>query len=125
MIRTIPPSPRAAMLRRDLGPVAWCALECLLERSDDGGTTVASVRAVADDLGVAKNTAHRAIATLVRAGLAEPIQARSDDGRFQTGTYALHLGDLVATTPTRPAPRIRRRPANATAPAQLSLLPST
>ncbi len=69
-------------MRRELGPVAWCALECLLERSDDGRTTKASLRAVAADLGVAKNTAHRALVALVRAGIAVAVQDRAADGRF-------------------------------------------
>lgn len=124
MTHTIPPGPRAVALRRELGPVAWCALECLLERSDDGRTTVASVRAVAADLGVAKNTAHRALASLARAGLVEPVQARDTDGRFRPGRYVLHLGDLLATASTSPTPRTRHRAATAPDPAQLTLLPS-
>ena len=124
MTHTIPPGPRAIALRRELGPVTWCTLECLLERSDDGRTTVASVRGVAADLGVAKNTAQRALAALARAGLAEPVQARDTDGRFQPGRYVLHLGDLLATTPASPTPRTRHRATAATDPAQLTLLPS-
>lgn len=123
MNHTIPPGPPAAALRRELGPVAWCALECLLERSDDGRTTVASVRAIAADLGVAKNTAHRAIAALVSGGLVEPVQGRHADGRFRAGSYALRLGDVVSITPASREPRTRHRPAT-TAPAQLTLLPS-
>ncbi|HEV2809386.1 MAG TPA: helix-turn-helix domain-containing protein [Acidimicrobiales bacterium] len=118
----IPTSPRAATLRRDLGPVAWCALECLVERSDDGRTTAASVRAVAAELGVAKNTAHRALAVLVRAGIAEAVQGRTTDGRFRRGGYRLHLGDLVPNPPAPPT-RIRTRTPSATRD-QLSLLPS-
>lgn len=104
--------------------MAWCALECLLERSDDGRITVASVRAVADDLGVAKNTAHRAIAALVHAGLVESVQGRDADGRFRPGSYALRLGDVLSITSASRAPRTRQRPATTTAPAQLTLLPS-
>jgi DNA-binding IclR family transcriptional regulator len=111
-------------MRRELGPIAWCALECLLERYDDGRTTPASVRAVAADLGVAKNTAQRAIASLSRAGLVEPVQARNTDGRFRRGGYVLRLGDLQTTAPTAPAPRTRHRGTTAPAPAQLTLLPS-
>ena len=123
MSHTIPPSPRAAALRRELGPVAWCALECLLERSDDGRTTRASVRAVAADLGVAKNTAHRALVVLMRAGIADAVQERAADGRFRPGGYRLHLGELLASAPTPPAPRTRHRAEAAARPAQLSLLP--
>jgi len=101
--------------------MAWCALECLVERSEDGRTTAASVRAIAGELGVAKNTAHRAIAALVRARLVEPIQARDANGRFRPGSYTLRLDDLLATSPTPPTTRTRRLPQ---ASAQLSLLPS-
>jgi hypothetical protein len=122
-VTAIPTSPRAATLRRDLGPVAWCALECLVERSDDGRTTAASVRAVAAELGVAKNTAHRALVALVRAGIAEGVQDRTTDGRFRRGGYRLHLGDLAPSPPARPT-RTRTRTPSATTRNQLSLLPS-
>lgn len=110
---------RAAELRRLVGPTAWCALECLLERSADGRTAQASVRAVAADLGIAKNTAHRALAALGRAGLVEPVQRRGDTGRFQTGRYLLHLPELTGPASPPPAPRRRARVDDA----QLSLLP--
>jgi hypothetical protein len=117
----IPAGPRAAATRRDLGPVAWCVLECLLERSHDGSTSTASVRAIAADLGVAKNTAQRAVARLVRAGVAEPFQERDPQGRFRPGGYRLNLTDpSVAPTRTPRHPRPRTGP-RAT-PAQLSLL---
>jgi len=113
-------TPGVAGLRRRVGPVAWCALECLIERADGRRIAAASVRAIAADLGVAKNTAHRAIAALTRAGLIEPEQERSADGRFQRGRYVLHLADLLDAPPAPPATRARRR--NTSAPSQLSLL---
>lgn len=114
---------RGAELRREVGPVAWCVLECLVGGSHDGRTTTASVRALAVELGVAKNTAHRALTTLVRRGLVEAIQSRDGKGRFQPGRYRLHVGDLLPdTTPARP--RARSTATNPTVdPAQLSLLP--
>lgn len=117
----IPNGRRAADLRRSLGPVAWCALESLLDRSDDGRTSASSVRALAVDLGVAKNTAHRAIAVLVRAGIIEAAQTRGTDGRFQPGRYVLHLGDLLDSPAPPAAARMRHRIA-ARATSQLSLL---
>lgn len=115
-------SPDAAPLRRDLGPVAWCALECLVARSDpgrNGATAAASVRSLAGDLGVAKNTAHRAISALVRAGLISPVQYRHHDGRFRAGEYRLHVDGILTATRPKPA----RRPAPAShEPTQLSLL---
>jgi DNA-binding IclR family transcriptional regulator len=118
----IAPGPRAAATRRTLGPVAWCVLACLVERSADGRTSSASVRSIAADLGVAKNTAHRAIARLVRAGLAEAVQERDARGWFRPGRYRLNVTDLLPAAPTpiprRPRPRAARR----SAPSQLSLL---
>jgi DNA-binding IclR family transcriptional regulator len=94
----------------------------VLERSDDGRTSTASVRAIAADLGVAKNTVQRALARFVRAGVAHPVQERDPQGRFRPGRYRLNLTGVLATAPTptprRPRPRTVRR----AAPAQLSLL---
>ena len=115
---------RAAEVRRRVGPVAWCALECLLERSADGGrSTVSSVRAVAADLGVAKNTAHRALASLTRAGLIEPLQARGSDGRFGVGRYRLHVADLFAEPAPRSTPTTSHQRKTPAAPEQLALIP--
>jgi DNA-binding IclR family transcriptional regulator len=94
--------PTVASVRRDVGPVAWCALEVLIERSPDGRTSVASVRVVATELGVAKNTAHRALAVLARAALVEAMQERDPGGRFRTGRYRLRIDHLLtSTTPTK------------------------
>jgi Helix-turn-helix domain len=120
----MPAGPQVAAMRRSVGPVAWCALECLLERSDDGRTCVASVRSIAADLGVAKNTAQRAIANLVRVGVAEPVQDRDARGRFRPGHYRLHVTHLLATAPPPPPrpPRPRPRAARRADHSQLSLL---
>lgn len=113
---------RVASLRRDLGPVAWCALECLVERADSSCFVEASTRSVARELGVAKNTAHRALRTLVAAGLVKTEQERTTDGRFRAGRYRLHLDDLIARA-TGPASPARRRPASVADNGQLVLLP--
>ena len=111
--------PEVASMRRRLGPVGWCAVECLAEASQDGRTAEVTVRTLATDLGVAKNTAHRAITCLVAAGLAEPVQERDVDGRFKHGTYRLHLEGLVIPHPRSP----RRQPVPVPdCPQQLSLL---
>ena len=122
MTPTLPAGERTAALRRNLGPTAWCALECLLERTGEEAVAVASVRSLAVELGVARNTAHRALVALVRAGIAEAVQDRSTDGRFQSGGYRLHLADLAAKPVAR---RTRSRSASTATPdpAQLSLLP--
>ncbi len=82
----------AATIRREVGATSWAALEELAARDSDSsldGLVSASVRDIADALGVSKNAAHRAIRRLVDAGLVAPIQQRSTDGRFLAGTYRL------------------------------------
>lgn len=70
---------------------------------------------------MAKNTAHRAISTLVRAGLVEPAQGRAGDGRFDVGRYRLRVEDLFTgqSPTTKPSPQRK----TAIAPEQLSLIP--
>jgi DNA-binding transcriptional MocR family regulator len=114
---------RADALRRDLGPTAWCTLECLVERAGAGSVAVASVRSLAAQLGVAKNTANRAIAALVRAGLIEAIQDRGTDGQFRPGAYRIVIDD-ISERPATKATRKRTTARTAADPAQLSLLPS-
>lgn len=115
---------RADALRRDLGPTAWCALECLVERAGAGSVAVASVRSLAAQLGVAKNTANRAIATLVGAGLIEAIQDRGTDGQFRPGTYRIVIDNVSDRPPPTKTTRKRTTARTAADPAQLSLLPS-
>ena len=119
---TIPHGPRAAALRRELGPTAWCALESLIEQSDDGKTATASVRAVATELGVAKKTAHRAITALVRAGFLEPTQARNPSGTFSPGRYRLHVDDIREPAVSSTGARRRQGAAPTADSSQLSLL---
>lgn len=120
----------AAPLRRRVGPLAWCALEHLVATSTtgpDGRAVNAPVRALAAELDVAKNTAHRALAVLAGAGVIEPEHRRWADGTYRPTRYRLHLSpdviDVTAPTKTRrvtpPSP-----PADDTTvePAQLSLL---
>ncbi len=97
----------AASLRRSLGAQAWCALECLAARATtgpDGTVAAASVRALAAELGVAKNTAHRALASLAAAGLVSREQRRRPDGTFETGSYRLDLGKAITAPADEPRP---------------------
>lgn len=123
---------RAAEVRRSLGPTSWAAVEVLMTHAHDGACVVASVRFVADELGVAKNTAHRAMRRLVGAGLAVPTQERSVDGRFVAGAYRLAIdpdviraepADFTPAAPSRPA-RARHARARADVGTQLDLLAS-
>jgi len=85
-------------LVRQVGPTAWAVLELMRERSEtDGGAELApvTIRNRALELGLAKNTVHRAIQRLRAAGLIEPRQARTDDGTFAAGQY-----ELIAEGPT-------------------------
>ena len=112
----------AAAVRLDVGATAWAALEVLASQADRRGdhlVVAASVRGVADALGLAKNTAHRAVRRLVEAGLVAPDQARASDGRFVAGAYVLVLvpdvlrpmiGELASPRPaSRPAAAVRPR----------------
>jgi len=88
----------AAVVRRRLGATSWVALEEMMSRDTMTRTdapVVASVRDVADALGVSKNAAHRAIRRLIDAGLVTPVQSRSTDGRFLAGAYRLTVPDDV------------------------------
>jgi DNA-binding IclR family transcriptional regulator len=122
-------------LRRRLGPLAWAALEVLVAASRDEAddvTAAATVREVAAQLGVAKNTAHRAMLTLRSAGLATPTQRRDTDGRYCDGGYRLTVpNDAISrapqsdAAPIAPATRTARRPAViASTAVQLELLAS-
>ncbi len=126
--------PMAADTRRSLGPLAWAALEALVAdaRSTHGVDVVEStVRELAARLGVAKNTAHRALAALGDAGFVESLQSRSSSGQFSSGSYRLAVPASVLSvseasasaspaaplSPARPS-RSSRSPASQ----QLSLL---
>src|SRR5215211_5784381 len=129
---------RAAQgLRRAVGPTAWCALEVLAATPvDDGEPWVvrSSVREVAARLGVAPNTAQRALAVLRGAGLITSIQGRAGAGRFGVGAYRLSVDrdvlsrqsseSFVARSSTLvPQPRVASKPAVSLG-EQLALLPS-
>jgi len=91
---------RAAALRRRIGPTAWCALEILVASSIDGHgreglRAEASVRSVAAELGVSKNTAHRALSVLCASRLAVGTQRRSPHGHFEIGTYDLAIPEQI------------------------------
>jgi IclR-like helix-turn-helix domain-containing protein len=90
----------APALRRRLGPLAWCALEALHQLAtltDDALIADVSLQTLAVELGVAKNTAHRALKTLRGAGLIEHDQARAAAGLFDTSRYRLDVADDVLT----------------------------
>lgn len=110
--------------RRAVGVTAWCVLEeLLLDASrDDRGRVVVStnVRRLAAALGVSKDTAARAVARLVRAGVVErAMSERGTNGTFPTALYVLDVATVSGLTGEisppnavpHPAPRARLRPA--------------
>ena len=103
----------ASELRRTLGPTSWMVLEELLVRSTgpaDACVAQVSVRALAASLGLAKDTAGRAIRRLRYAGLVTVAQQRTDSGIFDTGTYLIAVPDCItlnAPTQSSQPPRAR------------------
>jgi IclR helix-turn-helix domain len=104
----------AAEVRRSLGPSAWSALEVLATTpqspSAEPWTVHCSVRELATRMGVAKNTAQRALTTLRRECLVELAQRREADGRFDASVYRLTVPNGVFNRETRQAPVNRRNP---------------
>jgi DNA-binding transcriptional ArsR family regulator len=130
----------AEVVRRSVGPTAWCVLEVLVTSpsTGDGGARIvrSSVRELATRIGVSKNTAQRALVTLRRAGLVRLGQQRDVGGRFGDSSYRLSIPDdvlicwatLDAPSPRRRARRLRGRSAALAPPVggfgeQLVLLP--
>ena len=132
--------PMADETRRSLGPLAWAALEALVtDARPNGDVDVAAttVRQLAERLGIAKNTAHRALTALRHAGFIEPMQSRSTAGQFASGSYRLAVAPLIlslaadASAPPVAAPPSVARPSSSrpsrrvpSPSQQLSLLPS-
>jgi hypothetical protein len=127
----------AADVRRIVGLTARCALEVLAATpADDGEPWVveSSVRDVAALVGVAPNTAQRALAVLRRAGLIDAVQRRGFAGRFGVSAYQLTVDPNVicrqtseSITASGPMTAFHRRVASKPAVAlgqQLVLLPS-
>lgn len=97
--------PAAPALRRRTGPVAWCALENLTSLTIDVGpdrVAPVGVRSVAAALGVAPNTAHRAIRVLEQLGLVTPVpQDRERNGCFAPAGYRVEVpADALAIEAT-------------------------
>ena len=107
--RVVTLGPGAPQLRRQLGPTAWSALEVLAASANANGDAQASVRTVAADLGVAVNTAQRAIARLRHAGIVERTQRRSVDGHFAAATYRLEIPADVFDIAIAPNDRLPTR----------------
>ena len=114
-------------LRRRLGPVAWCVLEDLVEDAavDSLGRRVAasSVRRLAENLGVSKDTTARALRRLTSAQLIAALPApRADRGRFGGGAYLICVASPQQhSAGPSTAPALRRPRVRSTAVSQPSL----
>ncbi len=97
------------LLRRSLGPTAWAVLaDVAMDAQPDGDgveVVATSARLVAAHLGIAKDTAARALRRLSAAGiLCRRPQGTSAAGRFSAGTYELHLVCSVTPAPCPSSP---------------------
>jgi DNA-binding transcriptional ArsR family regulator len=107
--------PASVRLRRELGPTTWVVLEELLARSDgtaDSCSASVSVRSLASELGLAKDTVARALSRLRRAGIVSACQTRSTSGAFAAGSYLIAVpetltidDDATAVAETKPTRR--------------------
>jgi hypothetical protein len=93
-------------LRRMLGPTAWMVLEELMLRSTlVGERRVArvSIRTLAGSLGMAKDTAARAVRRLRAGGVVSGVQQRTAAGVFDTGVYLITVSAEILAVKTSSA----------------------
>jgi hypothetical protein len=128
--RRIVVGPRAHELRRYVGPISWVVLEEMLQRStgaDDHIVTQVSVRTLAATLGLAKDTVARAVRRLRDLAVIDAVQARSESGVFDAGSYRLSIPVACLSVAESPlpvsAPPAARAPSVRASSGQLSLLP--
>jgi len=118
-------------LRCRLDPTAWVVFEQLLLESagtDDVCEASVSVRSLAAQLGLAKDTVARALVRLRLAGLVDASQSRTATGvYYATGCYTLTIPPSITvndhTPPPSTTPTATRapHPSRSTATTQLSL----
>jgi predicted ArsR family transcriptional regulator len=89
-------------------------------RSDSGIVADVSVRALAAELGVAKDTAARALATLRAKGVIALHQSRTPLGRYAAGSYMIAALDASGIAPRAVSPSSKSRASKFST--QLSLL---
>jgi hypothetical protein len=84
--------PAAAHLRRALGPSTWVVLESLLARSTgttEESTVTISIRDLAADVAMSKDTVTRAVGHLHQVGLLDVAHSRTGAGTFGPTEYRL------------------------------------
>lgn len=106
----------ARELRRAVGVTAWCVLEELVlgaELDADRVVVSTNVRRLAVAVGVSKDTAARAVARLMRAGVVERVtKARGKRGTFPTAVYAVDVARVpgLMTNPRTPTTTSKPQP---------------
>ncbi len=81
-------SEQSRRLHRDLGALAWVAFEQLVLSASwrgDGWVALGGVRSLAEQMGIAKNTAARILASLVTAGLVTRERLEDPDPARRSG----------------------------------------
>jgi hypothetical protein len=79
--------------QRRVGPLAWTAFQHLAlssHHTDQGWAVAVGVRDIAGGLGITKDTAARAVSTLLNTGLVSRGRVQTPGGRRCSG-YLLHL----------------------------------
>ena len=113
MARSVAIDAASNRVRRTLGPTSWMVLEELLLRSSGASNECVarvSVRALAASLGLAKDTAARAIRRLRSARLVTAAQERTNAGIFDIAAYRITVPDgieLAASVLAAPEPCAR------------------
>ena len=111
--RSVVVSPYARELRRRLGPTAWTVLEELVSASQgdaDDCYSTATVRSLAADLGLSKDTVARALVRLRTAGIIAARQDRRPAGTFATGLYRISIPGAIELLQPEPPTTAATRP---------------
>ena len=116
--RTVVLGPRAHELRAYVGSTAWAVLEEMMQRSTGDGehvVTQVSIRSLASSLGLAKDTVNRAVRRLRDLGVIVAVQARSESGVFEAGSYrlAVSVACISVACPSQPSVAPAARPSSA------------
>lgn len=116
--RSVVVNPCARELRRRLGPTAWIVLEELVSTSQgeaDDCYSSATVRSLAADLGLSKDTVARALVRLRTAGIIVARQDRTPAGTFATGLYRISVPGAIELVQPEPPTSGATRPSAARA----------
>jgi hypothetical protein len=100
--------------RRRLGWLQWAVLEDVALSAcpdSDPWTAPVGVRGVAQNLGMTKDTAARALSALQAAGLMTRVSVRLPDGKTRSG-YQLSLPDGVTLSTASPARTVETKGAD-------------